>query len=288
MTLSERRPIRGMEAAARGNQGTPVVEELYLLTDRLYRAETQNDVYEAALDAITRALGCTRASVLLFDDAGIMRFAAWRGLSDAYRRAVEGHSPWPRDVKDPQPVCIHDVHTTDFPKSLKDTIKAEQIGALAFFPLVVNNALIGKFMTYYDVRHVFSDAELALALTIARQLGFSLERRRAEEALRATQRQLVSELDATRQLQKISTQLIHASDAQVLQEKILDAAVAIMRSDFASMQMYYPERGELRLLAHRGFNAIAAASFEWVRRGSGTSAASRWLRVIDRSCRTSN
>ena len=218
MTLSERRPFRGMEAAARGDEGTPVVEELYLLTDRLYRAETPNDVYEAALDAITRALGCTRASVLLFDDTGIMRFAAWRGLSDAYRRAVEGHSPWPRDVKDPQPVCIHDVHTTDFPESLKATIKAEQIGALAFFPLVVNDALIGKFMTYYDARHVFSDAELALALTIARQLGFSLERRRAEEALRATQRQLVSELAATRQLQKISTQLIHASDAEVLYE----------------------------------------------------------------------
>ena len=52
-----------------------------------------------------------------------------------------------------------------------------------------------------------------LAVTIARQLGFSLERRRAEEALRETQRQLVSELAATRQLQKISTQLIHASDA---------------------------------------------------------------------------
>ena len=29
-------------------------------------------------------LDCTRASVLLFDDTGIMRFAAWRGLSDAY------------------------------------------------------------------------------------------------------------------------------------------------------------------------------------------------------------
>jgi PAS domain S-box-containing protein len=270
MTLSERRPIRGVEAA-RGDESTPVVEELYRLTDRLYRAETPNDVYEAALDAITRALGCTRASVVLLDDTGIMRFAAWRGLSDAYRRAVEGHSPWPRDVKDPQPVCIDDVHTTDFPESLKDTVKDEHIGALAFFPLVVNNALIGKFMTYYDARHVFSDAELALALTIARQLGFSLQRRKAEEALRATQRQLVSELGATRQLQKISTQLIHANDAQVLYEEILEAAVAIMGSDFASMQMFYPERGELRLLAHRGFNPIAATSFEWVRPGSGTS-----------------
>ena len=196
VALRERRPIRGMQAADGSGAATRVAEELYRFTERLYRAETRHDVYEAALDIITRALGCGRASILLLDDAGIMRFAAWRGLSDRYRRTLEGHCPWTRDVKDPQPVCIQDIQAGNFPDSLKETIKAEQIEALAFFPLVANNALIGKFMTYYDGRHVFSDAELALSLTIARQLGFSLERRRAEEALRETQRQLESELAA--------------------------------------------------------------------------------------------
>ena len=65
------------------------------------------DADNAALDAaILRALGCDRASVLLFDDAGVMRFVAWRGLSDGYRKAVEGHSPWMCRQKDPQPVSI--------------------------------------------------------------------------------------------------------------------------------------------------------------------------------------
>ncbi|HWE21584.1 MAG TPA: PAS domain S-box protein [Hyphomicrobiaceae bacterium] len=248
-----------------------MAEELYRFTERLYRAETQHDVYEAALDIITRALGCRRASILLFDDAGIMRFAAWRDLSDGYRHALEGHSPWTRDVKDPQPVCIQDLEAANLPEFLKDTIKAEKIGALAFVPLVANNALIGKFMTYYGARHVFSDAELALSLTISRQLGFSLERRRAEEALRRTQWQLESELAAAKQLQQISTRMIHTSDVETLYENILDAAAAIMSSDFASMQMFYPERGALRLLAYRGFTPTAAASWEWVRPGSGTS-----------------
>jgi PAS domain S-box-containing protein len=61
---------------------------LHQLTDRLYRAKSVGEVYEAALDAITRAIGCERASILLFDDSGLMRFTAWRGLSSAYRRAV--------------------------------------------------------------------------------------------------------------------------------------------------------------------------------------------------------
>jgi hypothetical protein len=102
-----------MKAAGRDRGRASDADQLYRFTDRLYRAGTQNDVYEAALDTITRALGCSRASILLFDGTGIMRFAAWRGLSDGYRRAVEGHSPWTRDVKDPQPVCIQDVEAAD-------------------------------------------------------------------------------------------------------------------------------------------------------------------------------
>jgi PAS domain S-box-containing protein len=260
-----------MQAADGSGAATRVAEELYRFTEGLYRAETQHDVYEAALDIITRALGCRRASILLFDDAGIMRFVAWRDLSDGYRRAVEGHSPWTRDVKEPQPICIEDIEAANFPESLKETIKGEEIGALAFVPLVANNALIGKFMMYYDARHAFSDAELALSLTIARQLGFSLERRRAEEALRETQRQLESELAATRQLHQISTQLIQASNPEALYERILEAAATIMGSDFATMQMLCPERGELRLLVYRGLDPAAAASWEWVRSRSGTS-----------------
>jgi GAF domain-containing protein len=54
-------------------------------------------------------------------------------------------------------------------------------------------------------------------------------------------------------------------------QKIVDDAVALLRSDFASLQMLFPERGsggELRLLAFRGFNPEAAKFWEWVRADS--------------------
>jgi len=73
---------------------------LHQFTDRLYRADSRQAVYDAALDAIDIALGCARAAILLFDESGVMRFVGWRGLSDGYRRAVDGHSPWTRDTKD--------------------------------------------------------------------------------------------------------------------------------------------------------------------------------------------
>jgi PAS domain S-box-containing protein len=157
---------------------------LYQFADKLCRAEVPNDIFDSALDAITRALGCRRASVLLFDDAGIMRFAAWRGLSDDYRRAVDGHSPWARDAKEPQPLCIEDVEAADLPESLRETVKAEGIAALAFIPIMVSGKFIGRFMIYYEAPHVFNDAEIDLAVAIARHLGFGVERMRADQSSR--------------------------------------------------------------------------------------------------------
>jgi len=54
-------------------------------------------------------------------------------------------------------------------------------------------------------------------------------------------------------------------------ERIVDRAVALMRSDYASLQMLFPDResgGELLLLSFRGFNPEAATFWEWVRADS--------------------
>lgn len=155
---------------------------LYRLTDRLYRARSLDDIYEAALDAIIETLGCARASILLFDDAGVMRFVASRGLSENYRKMLEGHSPWKPGERDPQPIFVSDIDVAAEPDWVKATIKKEGIRGLAFIPLAVQGTVIGKFMTYYEAPHAFADHEVDLAVTIARQVGFSLERARADQA----------------------------------------------------------------------------------------------------------
>ena len=153
---------------------------LYQFTDRLHRAELIDDVYEAALDLISRALGCERASILLFDGDGVMRFVASRGLSEGYRRAVEGHSPWPPGERNPAPLFVPEIGGGGFSDDLRATIAEEGIGALAFIPLVADGKLIGKFMTYYDAPHEFGEDEVVLALTAARQVAFGVARKQSE------------------------------------------------------------------------------------------------------------
>jgi len=120
----------------------------------------------------------------------VMRFVAWRGLSERYRKAVEGHSPWKPDAKNPKPVCITDVNTADIPKPLQSTIRSEGIRAAAFIPLVSSQKLIGKFMTYYNAPHQFTNDELKLATTIGTQLAQTIEHKRDEEALRESEARL--------------------------------------------------------------------------------------------------
>jgi PAS domain S-box-containing protein len=118
----------------------------------------------------------------LFDDAEFLRFVAWRGLSDVYREVVEGHTPWKAGARDPAPIYITDVAAAAELGELRKVVEAEGIGALAFIPILADGRLIGKFMTYYRAQHEFSGGEIGLAVTIARQLGFSIERKRSEAA----------------------------------------------------------------------------------------------------------
>ncbi len=155
---------------------------LFDFTEAMQHARSLERVHEAALDAILRTLRCDRASILLPDDAGVMRFAASRGLSETYKRAVEGHSPWSPEDQQPEPITLADIAKADLPEDLRGSIRAEGIAAVAFIPLHQNRRLLGKFMAYYDTPHTFTPAEMGVAVTLARQLGFGLERMYAERA----------------------------------------------------------------------------------------------------------
>jgi PAS domain S-box-containing protein len=171
------------------------LEVLYRLADTAGRARDVEGVCEAALDAIIGA-GADRASVLCFDEGGVMRFRAWHKLSDGYRSAVDGHSPWARDAQAPRPIVVDDVLADDSLGELREVIAAEGIRSLAFIPLVSQGRLLGKFMIYYDSVHAFAEAEMRLAESIAQHVAFGLVRVVAD---RAVEEHLAREREARRE-----------------------------------------------------------------------------------------
>ena len=108
---------------------------MYELAETVNRADALDDLYQKALDVITASLNADRGSILLFDADGVMRFKAWRNLSEGYRQAVEGHSPWTKDEPSPKPIHLRNVAEANLDPSLGKVIGREGIKALSFIPL---------------------------------------------------------------------------------------------------------------------------------------------------------
>lgn len=160
-------------------------------------AESVEGVYDAALTALERAIGVRRSSILVMDGQKVMRFGAWRGLSETYRKAVEGHSPWSPDTKEPKPILVPDVALDPEFAPFGPVFDAEHIAALAFIPLVHAGRLLGKFMLYYDAPRPFAEDEVRVASAIARLVAGAIDRKRNEVDLRRSREHLALALAAS-------------------------------------------------------------------------------------------
>ena len=105
---------------------------------------------------------------------------------------------------------------------------------------------------------------------IARDIG---KAKHAEAALRQSERRLAREVARAKTLQSISTRLISESTPESLYVQILGAAMELMASDFASVQMLAADQATLKLLASKNFHADSAAFWQDVRVGSGSTCA---------------
>ncbi len=164
---------------------------LFELVATMNAAPSINEICNAALDAIVQCYNADRASILLSDSEGVMRFKAWRGLSDEYRRAVEGHSPWKPD-ETPEPIFISDFSKTDLIKDLRAAIEKEGVHSLAFIPVTYEKRLLGKFVVYFNSLHSFTHDELRPAQTIASQIAFAIERENVLQQLKRAHEELLA------------------------------------------------------------------------------------------------
>ncbi|HXJ18646.1 MAG TPA: GAF domain-containing sensor histidine kinase [Polyangia bacterium] len=151
-------------------------ELLHDLAAAVITAGRVEEVFDAALEAIVRALDTERAAVLLHDADDVMRFRAWRGLSKDYRRAADGHSPWRRDARDPQPVLVLDVELEPPLLAHLRLLRREKIGALGFIPLVFGGRLLGELVLYYPAPREVTAHELELARAIANHVAAAVAR----------------------------------------------------------------------------------------------------------------
>ena len=215
-------------------------EPLYGLAAAVMDADAIEHIFDAALDAIESALGADRASILLFDPDDVIRFKAWRNLSSEYRAAVEGHCPWPRDARSPQPIVSSDVERDEAMLPYLPLFRREGIGALGFIPLVSGGRLIGKFMVYYTRPRQLASSELHLARAIANHVAAAVVRFNS-----------ISELQRTVRFNEMFSGILGHDLRNPLNAIMMAAQTALLRDD-----------GELQ---RRSFNKIVASGSRMAR-----------------------
>jgi PAS domain S-box-containing protein len=166
------------------------IKAIHHLATAVTRAATLDEIFEAAIHGLVTALAITRASILTWGEDGRMHFRAWKGLSDEYRRVADGHSPWDRDVIEPEPILMQDPQREPLDEALKAVLRSEGIHGLAFIPLLYKGRLLGKLMVYADHPGAIHHDAIQLAQTLAGHVGFSLGRKQAEEEHHATAKRL--------------------------------------------------------------------------------------------------
>jgi PAS domain S-box-containing protein len=160
---------------------------IHRLTEAIVCARPLEELYSTTLDELEATLGANRAALLLYDAGGTMRFVAWRGLSEEYRRAVEGHSPWSKEEPDPKPIMVGDAFADGPLAVYREVFTREKIRSLAFFPLTFEGRLLGKFMVYYAEPHQFTSGQVEFARHVAGQLAIAVARQSADQALRTSE-----------------------------------------------------------------------------------------------------
>src|SRR6185437_15932456 len=195
---------------------------LYQLATTVNRAPALPEIYEAALDAICHCQNTNRASILLFDPRGVLRFKAWRHLSDAYRAVAEKLLEAKRTHKcNFESTYVSDVSKAPWDEEIRALAVHEGIRAVATLPMTYGKRRLGRFTVYYDTPHHFTREELFTARTIASQVAFAIERHERIAALR----------EAVVQMEEFSYSISHDLRAPI---RAMQGYAEVLRQDYGS------------------------------------------------------
>ncbi len=88
------------------------------------------------------------------------------------------------------------------------------------------------------------------------------ERKRAQQELIRSEKQLTTELEVFQRIWKLGVTRVHDGDPNALAEEIVGAAVQITGACMSSLQALDHASGELKPVAHHGFNSARLACFD--------------------------
>lgn len=257
VALKERRPIKGEEIIIERPDGSrrhvlanpqPILNESGAVTGAL---NMLLDVTES--QAAQRALQQSEERFRLATQTGKVGVWDW----DIVRNTVS----WTDSL-----YAIHGLKQGDFAGTIEAFTALIHSEDRKRVSAAIDRAMHEDIPCDLEFRLLRPDGEVAWITTHAsairengrpvRMLGATVDitdRKRAEMALRESERRAALELSAMQQLHQMTTHLLGMREIPNALEEVLDASMQIQNADFGKVQVYNPTLQILELVAHRGF-----------------------------------
>jgi PAS domain S-box-containing protein len=161
--------------------------------------QTPEEAMPALFQAMAEEFGIDAALSFVFDEeTQEFHLAASAGISEGLKKKL---SPLGKSICRNAALTRSTLHATEIQSSSDETFAgAQALGLRAFscFPLIANDKLLGTLAFGTRNRDSFSDDDLAFFKTLAQYVTAVRERRRVEQALRASESRLRLAIDAGR------------------------------------------------------------------------------------------
>lgn len=243
--------------------------------DFAIRSDDLDEVLTEACRLVSQALGTHRAKVLEIQEGGselLVRAGVGWGpdVVGKVRLPMSERSSETFSIREAKPVISRNMSREDR-FDLPAFMKEAGVVALVNVPIFVPGPKPYGLLQVDAVEpRTFDQADTEFLRTYATILGPVIDRLHLVEERRATQGQLAADYAAMEELQGVSLALVGTQEPQTHYERILTAAVALMKADAASIQAFDAGTSQLELLAWRGFDSRSAAFWAKVRADTGT------------------
>lgn len=162
------------------------IQLLASLSEALSQAEKPTDIYELGLNAFINIINAEKTAICLFNEKDKMCLVASKNLGNTFIQQFQDFCDWKNEVQFTKSIFISDVNKDATLERIQTSCNVEEIVSIGFIPLIYQNNLLGKFVILFNAMHVFSEEEIQLIETIARDVAFAISEKNVQLALKSS------------------------------------------------------------------------------------------------------
>ncbi len=222
----------------RVRQRTDQLSALHDITALIGGSPDIDAMLKVAVDKASEVMEVEVAAVMLLDaEAGELRLAAHRGLSERFEREVEriklGAGLSGRAAASGEPVVVSNV--ADDPRLAHSVVREEGWRAFASVPLLSRGQVLGVLNVATRQERTFPAEEVAMLSAVGRLLGVAIENARLHEQVKA------HHIEEQAVLLKLSQALLGEGEPQAMMDLTVRAAAEALRVDLAAVALVDPD-----------------------------------------------